>query len=71
MAKARRRKSGVKGRGASRIGALAQRLGLSGPSGSRRKSPGPSRRSARIVVVFALGLLAGAIGLHAVNDDEQ
>ena len=70
MAKAQRRKIGGRRKGKSGLAALTRRLGIGAPSGSHRKPAGTWRRFPRVAVVLALGLLAGAIGLHALNGDE-
>jgi hypothetical protein len=70
MARAGRRRTGGKGRATGRLAVLAQRFGLSTAPGSRGKPTRAPRRLVWIVVVFALGLLAGAFGVHALIDDK-
>jgi uncharacterized protein len=67
MATARRRKSG-KAAGQGRLVALRRRFGLGAPAGRRRKTAAHPNRLVWIVVVFALGLLAGAVGLYGIGE---
>lgn len=74
MANARRRKAGGKSKGW--LATWWARLGLGASSGKaggarRRKASASSQRLVWVVVVFALGLLAGAIGLYAVGANER
>ncbi|MEX0808101.1 MAG: divergent polysaccharide deacetylase family protein [Dongiaceae bacterium] len=74
MASARRSKAGGKSKGW--LATWRGRLGLGTTSakvagGKRRKTSASPQRLVWIVVVFALGLLAGAIGLYAVGANQR
>ncbi|MDZ4736397.1 MAG: divergent polysaccharide deacetylase family protein [Rhodospirillaceae bacterium] len=73
MASARRRKAGGKSKGW--LATWRGRLGLAAPAtkaaGKRRKACASPQRLVWIVVIFALGLLAGAIGLDAVGERDE